>query len=118
MTQTTTVHQTRFQNLGYWHQLPGLWQHVDLSGDTPSQIGPQYPTREALVADTYRFAVERGFAEPDNATRMADLVYEVAAMECERVHAFNCDSKGHRLPVRERCLPCRARHLLSMIREA
>ncbi len=39
-----------------------FWQHLVQDGkDEPAQVGPQYPTKEALLADQHRYATEYGF---------------------------------------------------------
>jgi len=39
-----------------------FWQHFHQDGtEEPRQVGPQYPTEVALLADQFRFATEFGF---------------------------------------------------------
>jgi hypothetical protein len=44
------------------HRQVSFWQHLHQDGnETPAQVGPQYPTEKALLADQHRFATEFGF---------------------------------------------------------
>ena len=47
------------RTLGYARIAPGVWQHVDLHDPADMrQVGPQYATKAALLADTDRYALE------------------------------------------------------------
>lgn len=57
------IQRTRFPELAYQHR-GDHWRILDM-GDAPereSGIGPQYPTRAALVADLERYAAVYGCA--------------------------------------------------------
>lgn len=38
-----------------------FWQFIHVSDGSARQVGPQYPTKEALLADARRYATEFGF---------------------------------------------------------
>lgn len=44
--------------LGYRKVQRGLWRFVDITTDKPADVGPQYPTREMLIADMARYVRE------------------------------------------------------------
>jgi hypothetical protein len=48
------IHRTRFAELGYEHVARGLWRFVDMNGQ--AHVGPQYPTKDALLSDLTRYA--------------------------------------------------------------
>lgn len=50
------IYKTRFAELGYVHDAPGLWRVVDMK--TESRVGPQYHSKEELLADLDRYARE------------------------------------------------------------
>lgn len=56
----STIHKTRFAELGYWMLDAGCWQVVDLTGDKPAQVGQFYPTKEALLGNLENYASEYG----------------------------------------------------------
>lgn len=51
---------TRYAQLGYRHDGPGLWRLYDLTGDEPSCVGPQYPSKWELLCDLQRYAEQFG----------------------------------------------------------
>lgn len=55
-----TIRPTRFPELGYACDAPGLWRIYDTS--TGGAIGPFYATKAELLADLARFAREFGCA--------------------------------------------------------
>jgi hypothetical protein len=55
------MRKTQYTGLGYRNDYPGLWRIYDISDTRPAAIGPQYPSKETLLADLYRFAKEGGF---------------------------------------------------------
>lgn len=65
--------KTRFTELGYTMIEPGCWQHIDLTGDEPHQVGGHYPTRAALVGDTERYASEFGCEGAEPRTQMPEV---------------------------------------------
>ena len=50
------VRETRYPELGFRQDAPGLWRVVDVS--TGSSVGPQYSTRSELLADLARYAAD------------------------------------------------------------
>lgn len=55
------VRRTRFPELGYRCDGPGLWRIYDISDhDRAAAVGPQYRTRGELLADLDRYATEFG----------------------------------------------------------
>lgn len=52
---------TRFSMLGYKYEAHKQWSFYDLT--TNASIGPKYTSEIELLADTNRFAVERGYSE-------------------------------------------------------
>jgi hypothetical protein len=50
----TGDHPTRFPELAYRRDFPGVWRFVDVS--TGHSVGPHYPTRAALLEDLERYA--------------------------------------------------------------
>lgn len=52
----TGIKPTRFLELGYRHECPGLWRIVEMTDGKP--MGPLYRTRLELLADLERFARE------------------------------------------------------------
>lgn len=59
------VQRTRFPELAFQHR-GDHWRFLDMNdvpqGADPAGIGPQYPTRAALVADVERYAAVYGCA--------------------------------------------------------
>ena len=59
------IQRTRFPELAYQHR-GDHWRILDVGGcepgAEPAGIGPQYPTRAALVADLERYAAVYGCA--------------------------------------------------------
>lgn len=49
-----SIRPTRFPELGYRMDGPGLWRIYDT--DTESAVGPQYATKAELLADLERYA--------------------------------------------------------------
>lgn len=60
--QEPLARPTQFDGLGYY-KWGDNWQFCQLPYDGNGGIGRWYPTKELLLADAHRFAVERGFAE-------------------------------------------------------
>lgn len=52
------IRPTRFKELGYRSDAPGLWRIYDMESERP--VGPQYPTKSELLADLARFAKDFG----------------------------------------------------------
>ena len=52
------VRKTRFKELGYISDAPGLWRIVDMDGQ--ARVGPQYTSLSELLADLERFATQFG----------------------------------------------------------
>ena len=50
--------KTRFTNLGYINDAPGLWRFVDLSDNSNARVGPQYKTKIELLCDLDRYATQ------------------------------------------------------------
>lgn len=50
------MHATRFTELGYRNEMPGLWRFVDTASG--ASVGRHYPTKEALLGDIDRYAHE------------------------------------------------------------
>ena len=47
------------QQLGFEHICNGIWQHVHRDSDGKErQVGPQYPTKDALSFDSSRYQAE------------------------------------------------------------
>jgi hypothetical protein len=57
---TPVIHATRFAELGYRQDGPALWRFVDRS--TQASVGPQHPTKTALLADLERYGYVFGCA--------------------------------------------------------
>ena len=57
----TSLRQTRFPELRYMQQSPGLWRFVYVGDGSESTVGPQYRTMAELLADMERYAREWGF---------------------------------------------------------
>jgi hypothetical protein len=55
---TGWIMPTRFKQLGYVCDAPGLWRVVDKDGE--HRVGPQYRTKAELLADLNRYATEYG----------------------------------------------------------
>jgi hypothetical protein len=51
-----SLSKTRFDGLGYAHIKRGVWQFVDMDGE--AQVGPQYASKDELLADMHRYATE------------------------------------------------------------
>lgn len=75
------VFSTRFAELGFINQEPGLWRFVDKQNPISTSpygfatIGPQYATKAELLADLSRFATEygcNGSIDPHNTFRAVD----------------------------------------------
>ncbi len=62
-----TIHTTRFKELGFTNQEPGLWRFVDISEgidrDRPRTIGPMYASKAELLADLTDYAAQFGATE-------------------------------------------------------
>ena len=54
------VRPTRFPELGYRQDGPGLWRIYALDDGRESAVGPFYPTKAELLADLDRYAREYG----------------------------------------------------------
>lgn len=54
----TKINSTKYAELRYALQEPGLWRFIADS----HVVGPQYPTREALLNDLERYAYQFGCA--------------------------------------------------------
>jgi len=52
------IRKTRFKELGYARISNGHWQCLDITDETPAQVGPIYPTEKTLLADFDRYARE------------------------------------------------------------
>ena len=50
------IFRTRFAELGYRQDAPGLWRFVDQITD--NSVGPQYHSKAELLADLARYASE------------------------------------------------------------
>lgn len=69
MTMTSTVrlvtfgprHSTRYRELDYQRQ-GDCWRFIDTSTD--NNVGPQYPTKDELLADLEQYAANFGCARP------------------------------------------------------
>ena len=46
---------TLVPEMKYGNQCRGVWRFFDVSDGTPRVVGAQYPTRECLLADMYRY---------------------------------------------------------------
>ncbi len=71
-----TIHPTRYPELSYVHETPGLWRIVDALGGLNasgflSRIGPHYRTRAELLADLARYASVYGCDDPAPAVQSA-----------------------------------------------
>lgn len=54
MSTKATEHKTKWPELRYRMDVPGLWRFVCV--ETGASVGPQYPTREALTLDMADYA--------------------------------------------------------------
>ena len=52
------IRPTRFKELGYRQDGPGLWRFYDT--ETQKAVGPQYVTKAELLADLDRYAKDFG----------------------------------------------------------
>ena len=58
------VRPTRYVELGYRCDGPGLWRIYDVMDATsPAAVGPQYRTKAELLADLERYARDFGCVE-------------------------------------------------------
>jgi hypothetical protein len=53
------LHHSANSNMYFANIKPGHWQHVDAT-DAPATVGPIYPTRGELLADSNRYCGEYG----------------------------------------------------------
>lgn len=52
-----TIRPTRFAELGYRQDAPGLWRIYDITdASRPAAVGPQYRSKAELLADLERYA--------------------------------------------------------------
>ena len=55
-----TVRPTRFAELGYRNDGPGVWRIYDVTEAREAAIGPIYRSKTELLADLQRYATEYG----------------------------------------------------------
>ncbi len=84
--QPDIIHPTRFPELSYVNDAPGLWRIVDALGGLNasgflSRIGPHYRTKGELLADLARCASVYGCAAPDAAGTMREACKAILACE-------------------------------------
>ena len=60
MRMNDSIRPTRFPELGYRNDGPGLWRFVDT--ETGATIGPFYRTKAELLGDLHRFAADYGLS--------------------------------------------------------
>jgi hypothetical protein len=70
---------TRFNDLGYRQDAPGIWRFVDMSTD--AVIGPAYRTKLELLANAEQFARDRGFTGDIVAAHDAANEFDIAHPE-------------------------------------
>ena len=46
------------QSLGFSKIAPGIWQHIHRHGGYDAQVGPQYPTKAALMIHSAAYQAE------------------------------------------------------------
>lgn len=57
------AYKSRFPHLWYGCEAPSQWTIYDNQDQQMASVGPKYKSKDELLADLERFAIERGFAD-------------------------------------------------------
>lgn len=58
-----TLHPTQYTkatNVYYARTMPSMWRFVHVEDGMASEVGPQYPTKDTLLADLLRYMTQWG----------------------------------------------------------